>query len=222
MARKQNRIVGNLGQLLREAFVQRQRIAAGKVSATATFEKQRVARNQCAVEHETLTAWCVPGRVNQLDGNVADHYDIATAVGDEIGVGEVRDFAHVFGFFCLHMDRHRNNVEQFVHAFDGVAHHLSTNVIGVIVGGQHTGEFHVISGEHIDNALHVVGRIDGDGFAGLAIADEVNEVHHLAGERISRCDVATGEQLAEIEAISCGGISHDDILADPPRCCEML
>ena len=109
-----------------------------------------------------------------------------------------------------------------MHAFDGVTHHLSANMIGVIVGCEHTGKFHVISGEHIDNALHVVGRIDGDGFAGLAIADEVDEVHHLPGERIGRRDVATSKQLAEIDAISCGGISHGDSLADPPRCCEML
>jgi cytochrome P450 len=217
MTRKQNRIVGNLGQLLRKAFIQRQWIASGKIGATATLKKQRVTRNQCSVEHEALAARGVPWGVNEFNRNVASHHNIAAAVRNEIGIGEVRDLANVFGFFGLHMNRHRNDVEQFVHAFDGVTHHLSTNVIGVIVGCEHTGDFHVVGGEHIDNALHVVGRVDSHGLAGLAIADEVDEVHHLAGERIGRRDVATGKQLAEIEAISCGGISHRDSLAEGRR-----
>jgi len=118
MAREQNRIIGHLRQFLREAFVERERIATGKVGATATFKKQRVARNQRAVKHEALTARGVTWRVNELDRNVANHHNIAAAVSDEIGVGEVRDLAHVFGFFGLHMNRNRHNVEQFVHAFD--------------------------------------------------------------------------------------------------------
>lgn len=118
MAREQNRIIGHLRQLLREAFVERERIATGKISATATFKKQRVARNQCAIKHEALTARGVTWRMNELDRNVANHHNIAAAVSDEIGSREVRDFADVFGFFGLHMNRNRHNVEQFVHAFD--------------------------------------------------------------------------------------------------------
>lgn len=111
MAREQNRIIGHLGQFLREAFVERQRITTGKVGATASFKKQRVARNQCAINHEALTAWGVPWRMNEFDRDIANHHNVATAVSDEIGSREVRDFADVFGFFGLHMNRNRHDVE---------------------------------------------------------------------------------------------------------------
>jgi hypothetical protein len=111
MAREQNRIVGNFRQFLREAFVQRQWIATGKVSPTASFKKKCVARNQCAVEHEALAAWGVPWRMNEFDRDIANHHNVAAAVSDEIGSREVRDFADVFGFFGLHMNRNRHDVE---------------------------------------------------------------------------------------------------------------
>ena len=106
MAREQNRIIGHLRQFLREAFVERQRIATGKVGATASFEKQRVTRNQRAIKHEALTARGVTWRVNEFDRNVAHHHNIAAAVSDEIGSRQVGDFADVFGFFGLHMNRY--------------------------------------------------------------------------------------------------------------------
>jgi len=118
VAWEQDRIVGNLRQFLRKAFVQCERIAAGKVGATASFKKQRVARNESAVEHEALTARRVTWRVNEFDRNVAHHHNVAAAVSDEIGSCQVRNFADVFGFFGLHVNRHRHNVEQFMHAFD--------------------------------------------------------------------------------------------------------
>ena len=90
-------------------------------------------------------------------------------------------------------------------------------MVGVIVGGKHTGEFHVVGREHIDNSLHVVGRIDGHSLARLAIANEIDEIHHLPGQGIVRGNVTAREQLAEIEAIGCGGISHRDSLAEGRR-----
>ena len=55
--------------------------------------------------------------------------------------------------------------------------------------------------EHVEQALDVVGGVDHDRLAGLAIADEVDEVDHLAGDRIRAGEVATGEQLAEVQAV---------------------
>jgi len=118
MTWEQDRIVGNLRQLLREAFVERQRIATGKIGPAAPFKKQRVTRNQRAIKHEALTARRVAWRMNEFDRNVANHHNVAAAVSDEIGSRQVGDFADVFGFFGLHMNRHRHNVEQFMHAFD--------------------------------------------------------------------------------------------------------
>ena len=118
MAREQDRIIGHLRQFLREAFVECERIAAGKIGATASFKKQRVAGNQSTIKHEALAARRVTWCMNEFDRYIANHHNIATAVSDEIGSRQVGDFADVFSFFGLHMNRYRHNVEQFVHAFD--------------------------------------------------------------------------------------------------------
>lgn len=111
MPREQDRVVGNLGQLLREALIQRKWIAARKISAAATLEEERVAGNQSAIEHEALASRGMTRRVDQFDWDIADHHHIAAAMRNEIGVGQIGDLAHVFGFFGLHMDRHGNDVE---------------------------------------------------------------------------------------------------------------
>ena len=111
MAREQNRIIGHLGQFLRKAFVERQRITTGKIGATTAFKKQRVTRNQRAIEHEALATRRMTWRVNEFDRDVANHHNIAAAVSDEIGGGQVRNFADEFDFFGLHMNRNRHNVE---------------------------------------------------------------------------------------------------------------
>jgi hypothetical protein len=67
-----------------------------------------------------------------------------------------------------------------------VAHHVAAHVVGVVVGGERAGEAHAVGGEHVEEALDVVGRVDGHRLAGLAVADEVHEVHHLAGDRVAR------------------------------------
>ena len=46
-----------------------------------------------------------------------------------------------------------------------------------------------------------VRRVDDQRLAGLPVADEVHEVHHLAGDRVVGGEVAAGEQLAEVEAV---------------------
>ena len=73
-------------------------------------------------------------------------------------------------------------------------------MVGVVVRGEGAGEPHVVGGEDVEQALDVVGGVDHDGLAGLAVADQVHEVHHLAGDRIRAGEVAAGQQLAEVEA----------------------
>jgi fatty acid desaturase len=213
VAREQDGIVGDLRQLVGEAVVEREWITTGEVGTTASLEEQRVARDECAVQHEALAAGRVAGGVDQLDRNVADHHDVTARVEHEIGGLEVGDLADELALLGLHVNRHVRALEQFVHTLDGVSHHVSADMIGVIVGGEYTGESHVVLGEDLKDAVDVVGGVDGDGLAGLAIADEVDEVDHLAGQRIVLGDVATGEQLAEVEATGGGGVGHLPILA---------
>jgi hypothetical protein len=63
-------------------------------------------------------------------------------------------------------------------------------VIGVIVGRQRTNQLHTIGTRGIDDAPHVPGRIDRNAITGVAIADQVHEVLHLATDDAALCDIA--------------------------------
>ena len=58
-------------------------------------------------------------------------------------------------------------------------------MVGVVVRDERAGERHVVGGEHVEQLADRVGGVDDDGLAGLAVADEVHEVDHLAGDRIA-------------------------------------
>ncbi len=59
------------------------------------------------------------------------------------------------------------------------------------MGGEHPGEAHVVARQHLEDAGRVVGRVDDDGLARLSVADQIHEVHHLAGQLVGcgRCRV---------------------------------
>ena len=70
------------------------------------------------------------------------------------------------------------------------------------VGPQDAGQPHVVGRHNVQQVLHRVGGVDRHRLACLAVADEVDEVHHLAGHHVAPGEVATGQQLAEIEAVA--------------------
>ena len=200
VAREEDGVVGHLAQGVGERVVERRRVAAGQVGAAAAVEEEGVAGDEGAVEHEALAARRVARGVDQLDGDVADHHDVAAGVADEVAAGEAGGLLHELGLLGLHVDRHRGQLEQLADAHDVEAHHGAAHVVGVVVGGEGAGEVHAVGGEHVEDALGVVGGVDHDRLARLAVADQVDEVDHLAGHRVVGGDVAAGEQLAEVEA----------------------
>jgi len=84
---------------------------------------------------------------------------------------------------------------------DREAHHVAADVVGVVVGGEDAGEAHPVGGQDVEDLAGGVGRVDRHRLAGLPVADQVDEVQHLAGDRIGPGDVAPGQELSEIEAI---------------------
>ncbi len=66
-------------------------------------------------------------------------------------------------------------------------------------------EAHPVVVEDLDQLVDAVRGVDRDGLALLAVADEVHEVHHLARDRVVTREVASGEELAEVEAAGVAG-----------------
>ena len=201
MAGEQHRIVGDLGQLLGEALVQENRIAAGEVGSTAALEEQGIAGDQAIVDQETLRPRCVSRSVDQLDGDLAHHHHISTHVLDEVACGGLGDAGNPGGLIGLDVDGNGSQLEQLAYPLHVVAHHVSADMVGVIVGGKCPGEDHAVGRHHLEQTGDVIGGVDDYGFTRLSVADQIDEVHHLAGDRIMGSEVTSCKQLAEVEAL---------------------
>ena len=94
---------------------------------------------------------------------------------------------------------HLHLLEQRADALERPAAHLPPEVVRVEVGPEHAGQPHAVGRQDVEEVLHGVGRVDDDRLAGLAVADQVDEVDHLAGHHVAVGEVAAREQLAEVQ-----------------------
>ena len=149
----------------------------------------------------------------------ADLQHVATVVGHEsvaADTGGPLDPGHLVG---LDVDRHLHLLEQRADPLERPAAHLPAEMIRMEVGAQHTGESHAVGRQDVEQVLHGVGGVDRHRLAGLAVADQIDEVDHLAGHHVALGEVATGEQLPEIEPVvctapgrSCRAVNHSCLL----------
>lgn len=72
----------------------------------------------------------------------------------------------------------------------------------MVVGGEDARDAHAIGLGDIDQFVDTVCRIDNQAFAGRAIADEVDEIHHLHRQLIRRGEIVPRQELAKVEVIS--------------------
>ncbi len=116
----------------------------------------------------------------------------------------------------LDVDRDRGHLEQAGDALDAPTHQVPTDVVGVEVGGQRADTAHAVGGEHPEEVVHAVCRVDDDRLPGLPVAHQVDEVDHLTGHRIAGREVPAREELAEVQAVGCsGGGGHSPTLRVP-------
>ena len=74
-------------------------------------------------------------------------------------------------------------------------------MVGVVVRGQHAGDRHAVGLDGVDQVVDGVGRVDEHALAGGPVADGVDEVDHLLGDRVVDGEVAPRQQLAEVQAV---------------------
>ena len=130
---------------------------------------------------------------------------------DDLTVAQTGHLSDEPGLVTLGVDGNRGSFQQLGYPDDVGAHHGTTHVVRVVVGGQRTGAKHVIGRQDVEDAVDVIGRVNHYGLAGLPITDEVDEVDHLAGHRILGGEVPAGQELAEVEALGSlglGGVGH--------------
>jgi len=151
--------------------------------------------------------------VDEFDVDTSHLDDIAGLMGHEIGASHSGRTFDPGCFEGVHVNGHRAGLEKTGDPFDAVAHHRSTHVIGVVVGGQHAGDSHsVLFGDGAE-VVDAVGRIDDQTFSGRSIADQVDEVRHLVRQAVIDGEVVTGQQLAEVEIVVDCSLVHSSSYA---------
>ena len=181
-------------------------IAAGQVGAATPVQEQRVPGDELAAHHEALAPGGVPGGVDELDLDVADPHDVARIVIRQVGLvdaGRAHDPRHLV---ALDVDRARHLFEQPGDAGDLVPEDRPTDVVGVVVGREHPGDRHAVGSHGRDQTRGIVGRVDEHTLTGGTVADRVHEVDHLRRHLVVDREVATRQQLAEVEAVV--GLGH--------------
>lgn len=108
---------------------------------------------------------------------------------------------------AVDVNRHIGDLEKSRDSLDAVSHHGTAHVVRVVMRGQHTGHGHAVSRGYFQQILDCIRRIDHEALAGRAIADQIDEIGHLAGQRIAGGEVHPGLELAEVQ-----GFVHDDRL----------
>ena len=81
-------------------------------------------------------------------------------------------------------------------------------MVGVVVSRKDTGDSHVLSSDQVDELSGGVRRVDEHAVAGYSVADRVDKVDHLLGELVSLREVASGQELTEVETIIFGCAVH--------------
>ena len=155
-----------------------------------------------------------PGRVDERDRDRADLDDVARRVQREVGVGAAGDALDAPRFVRLHVQLGVDvgEREQLGDAGDRPTAEVTTDVVGVVVRDEHTREMHAVGGEDVDELGRAVRGIDRDRVAGLAVADEVDEVDHLARDLVVGGEVAAGQAAGGSRS---GRPSGDTLEADP-------
>jgi hypothetical protein len=114
---------------------------------------------------------------------------------------DVGGFADPLRLFGLYVDRAVDLVEQRGDAIDREAHHGTPDMVGVVVGRQHTGDGHVVRSGNVDELTGGVRRVDENTLTGRSVADRVDEVDHLLGQLVALRKVTAGQELTEVETI---------------------
>ncbi len=204
MPREDDWVRWQRGQLL-EAGVHGVGVTSGEVRSPTPFQKKCVAGYQPpAVHQKALAAGGVPGGVQQPDGHRADVDHVVMVMADQVGGADPGGAPYPFGFVAVYVYRNLDTGEQILQAGQGEAEHVATDVIGMVVRDQHTGEPHTIVGKGGEDVVDRVRRVDHDRVPSFLIADQIGEVDHLSRYRIADREVAPGQQLTEVQTFDHG------------------
>ena len=200
MPRKHCRVPWKRSELL-QAAIDLVRVTTRKIGPSAAFQEQRVSGDEPAVEQKALAAGRVTRSVQQLDFDSADADLVAMLVGGEVAEADSGDPRNPKRFVGIYVYGHTRPIQQLGQALQLKTHHRAADMIGVMMGDQHTGQVHAVSLEGVDQVTGGVRRVYHYAVSGLTIANQVGEIAHLRRDHVAGGEIATGEQLTEVQPV---------------------
>ncbi len=104
--------------------------------------------------------------MEQRDGHVTHRNHVARLVYGEMRSVHAGDLRYPLRFGLLNVHGNGTMLQEGGNSLDAMAHHRSTDVVGMVVGGEHSRHRHVVLRYGVDEGLHVVRRIDEQTLAG--------------------------------------------------------
>ena len=199
MTRKDHGVVGERGDLA-EAVVHLLTVAPRKIGPSATVEEEGVSAHEGSMDVEALAPRGVSGGVQKLNRERADVDFIAVGVSDHLVLRKTSRLRDPRQLVLMGMDRNVHALQELGEAVDRVTHHRSSYVVRVIVADQDTGDRHLIALSSLDDFVDVICGVDDEALLGVEISDQIHIVGHRLGQGIRRCEIASGQQLAEVGA----------------------
>ena len=198
---------GRIGQFgeAHEALVHGAGVRSRQIGAATAVQKEGVARDETALHQEALAPGRVAGSVDACDVDGTDAQHVTRGTDAQMIRSDARGALDPRGLVLVHMDRHVMGGQEGRDSLDLVSEQGSADVVGVVVGDEDARDAHVVGLRGVDQIGHSIGRIDHETFPGGAVADEVREVDHLTGKGVVVREVASPEQLAEVQTVvGCG------------------
>ena len=202
VAGEQGELVGELGEALRERVVHLLRVAAGEVDAAAALQEEGVAGHERAVlgvatsgEAEALRSGGVARRVEELDFDVPRFDAVVGLVLHEIRLRQARHERDPIRFRLVDVGFTRVALDERGEALDVVAHHVPTDVIGVIVGDERSDDLHIVRGGDLQDPGDIPRRVDHEALSRVRVAYEVDEVLHRGRDLVAGTEVPPSEEL---------------------------
>ena len=96
-------------------------------------------------------------------------------------------------FLFLHVDRYVSQFQQVNESLDVLTEYFPTDVVGVIVGCQRPHQVQARTLGPVDQGDDVVGGVDEQHVAGVAVADDIDVVAHRRSELVADGEVVPGQ-----------------------------
>ncbi len=174
----EDRVVRQLGQLLREAVVHVLGATAGQIDTAAGVNEQGIASDQPVLDQKTLRTRRVPRGMDERHRSSAHSRGVTAVNLDEVRGRQPGQAAEEPGFSLVDIHLGLDLLQQLSRPLDVIPAKVTPQMILVVMGHQRLGNGEPVLPGDTDEGGDIPGRVYHQGFTTHRVADQVGEVLH--------------------------------------------